>query len=1053
MNDQDQRNQALDTQHSYIVQAPAGSGKTELLTQRYLKLLSESQFPENVMAMTFTKKAVSELKARVVESLHSAQGDIPEQSHKKITYELAKKVLIQSERNNWQILNMPQRLKITTIDGLSNLITSRYPQKDQPVPKQIIAQNWKAQNYYLEAAKQTLLSIDDDDYQKSIQSVLLYLNNDVGKFCRLITLMLSKRDQWLGRLYQHNALNLDSLKDSANKIITQYLSLLNHEAQKHLDKQLFELLSFSTLPILTNINSKLNNKLDSLEYWLALHNLCFTTGGQWRKSLNKNNGFPAELKQQKQEIIKIFNTLSSKKEFSDLLLDVVNLPDVDFSKDQALALSDIAVVLKLSVAQLQLVFEQTQSTDFIQVALDADSALEQSSVSDIALFLDYKIQHLLVDEFQDTSATQFALLEKLMANWQTGDGKTLFLVGDPMQSIYLFRQSQVGLFLQVREQGIANIKPKPLQLSKNFRSSVSVVKANNKIFAKIFPNQEDIYKGAISYSPSYENANVGNDKAVHFYPLAHKRDDLEAQQVLNIVKQHETEDVVILVRNRSHLSIITPVLKQAGIEVEAVKSSALKQDLFTRDLLSLTRALLHLGDKLAWLSLLRSPWCGLLLEDLLIIAQRDDKIIYEIIQDSDVLDLLTTDAQNRLLHFVGAISQAIDNISRFSFVQVFEFALSQICPNDGLSAKNTMIKSQFLQIIHECESQDDLNIDIINQRLDELYAPSVSSNVKIMTIHQAKGLEFEHVIIPGLGKSSINNKPPIIQLQEFADQSLLIAPIKSYLQPHQSDTYRYLTYIQSQQEKYESMRLLYVAMTRAKSQIHLLGTLNKSNKANANTFLDLLSVEFSDQFEKVSPEHKVFEDQAQTAPKLIRYEVMPNYQRLQDGSGESVNINQAIDLQYKSLLGSLLHHYYEFEEFVVNKPAIKQRLLESGFSDQGATTQTELIVTLLSNTASDSQFEWIFRQRESTQVEAEFIHNGRSIIIDRFFIDNDVLWIIDFKTADKNDNETIKQFVKRQQLEHAKQLLFYKQVLANIYSNQVKCALYCPSVQKMIEIN
>ena len=181
------------------------------------------------------------------------------------------------------------------------------------------------------------------------------------------------------------------------------------------------------------------------------------------------------------------------------------------------------------------------------------------------------------------------------------------------------------------------------------------------------------------------------------------------------------------------------------------------------------------------------------------------------------------------------------------------------------------------------------------------------------------------------------------------------------MQPHQSDTYRYLTYIQSQQEKYESMRLLYVAMTRAKSQIHLLGTLNKSNKANANTFLDLLSVEFSDQFEKVSPEHKAFEDQAQTAPKFIRYEVMPNYQHLQDGSGESVNINQAIDLQYKSLLGSLLHHYYEFEEFVVNKPAIKQRLLESGFSDQGATTQTELIVTLLSNTASDSQFEWIFR--------------------------------------------------------------------------------------------
>ncbi len=1053
MSDQNQRNQALDTQNSYIVQAPAGSGKTELLTQRYLKLLSESQFPENVMAMTFTKKAVSELKARVVESLLSAQGDRPEQAHKVITYELAKKVLNQSDRNNWQILKMPQRLKITTIDGLSNLIASRYPQKNQPVAKQIISQNWKAQNYYLDAAKQTLLAIDDDDYKDSIQSVLLHLNNDVNKFCRLITLMLSKRDQWLGRLYQHDALSLESLKKSSEKIITQHLSLLKEESKKCLDEKFFDLLALGTLPILTDIRTKLDNKLDSLEYWTALHHLCFTTSGQWRKSLNKNNGFPAELKQQKQEIVEIFNALSSNKYFSDLLLNVVNLPDVNFSKDQALALSDIAQVLKLSVAQLQLVFEQTQSIDFIQVALDADSALKQSDVSDIALFLDYEIQHLLADEFQDTSTTQFALLEKLIANWQPNDTKTLFLVGDPMQSIYLFRQSQVGLFLQVREKGIMSIKPKPLQLSKNFRSSSAVVKANNKIFKKIFPKQEDIYKGAISYSPADEDDEVNHNKAVHFYSFAHKRDDLEAQQVLDIVKQYKNEDVVILVRNRSHLSSIVPVLKQAGIEFEAVKSSALKQDLFTRDLLSLTRALLHLGDKLAWLSLLRSPWCGLLLEDLLIIAECDDKIIYEIIQDQSTLKLLTKDAQNRLSHFASALSQAIGNISRFSFTQVFEFALSQLCPNDGLSTKNTMIKSQFLQIIHECEYQDELNIEVINQRLDELYAPSVSTNIKVMTIHQAKGLEFEHVIIPGLGKSSVNNKPPIIQLQEFADQSLLIAPIKSCFESQNSDTYYYLNYIQSQQEKFESMRLLYVAMTRAKSHVYLLGTLNKNSKALANTFLDLLSVEFANQFEQVSHEQEVFNDEPCAAPKLIRYETMPNHQQLKDRVGENIDIANTIDLQYKSLLGSLMHQYYEFEEFKVDESAIKQRLLELGFSTGDAISQAKSLATLINNTKSDTRFDWLFKKRKSTQVEAEFIHNGKSVIIDRFFIDDDVLWIVDFKTADKLNDETISQFIDRQRAKHAKQLLFYKQVLSSAYPNQIKCALYCPAVQEVIQID
>jgi len=85
VDDQAQRIEALDTSRSFLIQAPAGSGKTELLTQRYLKLLSISDSPESVLAMTFTKKAVSELKARVIDALKSAQGDRPDLSHKQIS--------------------------------------------------------------------------------------------------------------------------------------------------------------------------------------------------------------------------------------------------------------------------------------------------------------------------------------------------------------------------------------------------------------------------------------------------------------------------------------------------------------------------------------------------------------------------------------------------------------------------------------------------------------------------------------------------------------------------------------------------------------------------------------------------------------------------------------------------------------------------------------------------------------------------------------------------------------------------------------------------------
>nr|BAW82260.1 ATP-dependent DNA helicase [Pliocardia stearnsii symbiont] len=1052
MNDQAQRQQALDISRSFIVQAPAGSGKTELLTQRYLKLLSVSASPESVIVMTFTKKAVSELTTRVIESLKSAQGNRPNESHKQITYDLAK-VLEKSKAFDWQLLNTPERLKISTIDGLSSLITSRYPSKNQLVPKQIIEQNWARNDIYLQAAKQTLLAIDEPEYQNSIESVLLYLDNNVNKFYRLITDMLAKRDQWLLKLYQHGVLNIETLQLSSERVITQHLLLLKNEADCYFDATFFELLKDNTKPELMKIQGVPDATIESLEAWKNLCQLCLTTQGKWRTSLNKNNGFPTELKTQKQSIIKIFQDLSSQQQLKELLAGVEQLPDVDFSTNQINALQDIAQVLKLAVAQLNILFGVNQTHDFIQVALDADQALDEHQVSDIALFLDNKVQHILIDEFQDTSATQFALLEKLLASWQIGDGKTLFLVGDPMQSIYLFRQSQVGLFLQVRARGIANIKPEFLQLSTNFRSSKSVVEGNNKIFSKIFPQHEDAYKGAIKYEYSQANSVDEDENAINFYPFAHKRYDFEAQKVLEIIQNNPTKEIVILVRNRSHLGDIVSVLKCANIEFEALKTAPLREDLFTRDLLSLTRALKHLGDKLAWLAILRAPWCGLLLEDLLVLSQQDGRVIFDLIQDKKTLQNLSKDGQSRMRNFVRAVRDIISQKSRFSFTRVLEFAINQLAPQSSLSVKQSMIKTQFLQIIHDCEFAQQLDIETINQMLDELYAPSVNARIKLMTIHEAKGLEFELVVILGLGRAPQNNKPSIIHLQEFSNRSLLLAPIRAYTKLDDSRTYTYLKHVESQQNKFETMRLLYVAMTRAKHEIHLLGTLNQSNQASSNTFLKLLAPIFQHQFDKLTLSTIENNQPPIRAPELVRYVKPLEYDNLLDESMEEMDFQLSVDLQYKSLLGTLLHQYYEDGLFLPDRQSISVRLVECGVGNMDIDSYIDFIVNMLNLTKQDKHFSWLFKQRISTQVEAEFISDKRSVIIDRLFIDEDILWIIDFKTTRQANDESIAQFIQRQKTKHTQQLLFYKVVLSACYSMEIKCALYCPAIQELIEID
>ena len=116
MNDQKQRDDALNLRDSIIVQAPAGSGKTELITQRYLKLLGSSDEPENILVMTFTNRAVDELKHRIISSLNRATKKPPQKAYQRTTFDLASKVLTQSERRGWDLMNHPSRLKIITID-------------------------------------------------------------------------------------------------------------------------------------------------------------------------------------------------------------------------------------------------------------------------------------------------------------------------------------------------------------------------------------------------------------------------------------------------------------------------------------------------------------------------------------------------------------------------------------------------------------------------------------------------------------------------------------------------------------------------------------------------------------------------------------------------------------------------------------------------------------------------------------------------------------------------------------------------------------------------
>src|SRR5690606_10929817 len=180
-----------------------------------------------------------------------------------------------------------------------------------------------------------------------------------------------------------------------------------------------------------------------------------------------------------------------------------DLPPPQYSDTQWEALEAILALLNPAVARLRIIFGSRGQADFTEFAHGALAALgEADDPSDLLLSIDARISHILVDEFQDTSQSQFALLGKLTAGWQAGDGRTLFLVGDPMQSIYRFREAEVSLFLNARKDGLGSVRLEPLTLQTNFRSQANLVAWFNEAFTRVLPPEEDAASGAVPYSPA-----------------------------------------------------------------------------------------------------------------------------------------------------------------------------------------------------------------------------------------------------------------------------------------------------------------------------------------------------------------------------------------------------------------------------------------------------------------------------------------------------------------------------------------------------------------------
>ncbi|MBE9516679.1 MAG: UvrD-helicase domain-containing protein, partial [Proteobacteria bacterium] len=892
--DQAQRDEALDVRESFIVQAPAGSGKTELLTQRFLALLAVVEKPEEIVAITFTRKASSEMRRRISDALQRAADDeAPAEAHERKTWELGRAALQRDKQQQWQLLQQPSRLRVLTFDALCASLA-----RQMPVLSRFGASPGMASDphtLYIMAARRTLEVLDTDEaWSPSVERVLSHLDNDFSKVEQLLANMLAKRDQWLRHLGDsHNPqLERETLEAVLAELVANELNQLHTLIEGRLHA-LPALAAFAVehwpegkaapevLRGITSLPGSTGNiSAEDLPAWRELIALLLTGTDTWRSRLDKNMGFPvgkkepekSELAEKKTAMKAVIESLADDKALLDKLVSVRNLPDAGYTDEQWAVFEALADILRIAGGYLKVVFAETSEVDFVEVSQAANMALgEPDNPTDLALALDYRISHLLVDEFQDTSVSQYELLHRLIAGWQQDDGRSLFVVGDPMQSIYRFREAQVGLYLRARKEGVGQIKLKNVQLTQNFRSCVPIIDWVNDSFGQVFPQQEDRTIGAVTYAASV-SSKEGEHASVTVHPFIGNDRQAEANRVLERVQTAKQTNpdgsIAILVRNRSHLVDIVTALRHANLSYRAVDIDSLSERQVIQDVVALARALMHRGDRLAWLSVLRAPWCGLIHSDLLLVSEDRNALIVERMRNAGVLSQLSDDGRKRLERIKPIVDAALSSIGRKSWRRLVEGAWIALAgPACVYTESDIHDVSVLLDRIEQLEQAGELHDPLrLNSMIEDLYAAPDSDgdpNLQLMTIHKSKGLQFDTVIIPGLGRKPRSDDKSLLlwsELPQAHDENvLLLAPVHGTGED-EDPIYQYLRRVEVDRNTNEATRLLYVAVTRAKQHVHLLGHVNEKQGKDgepelsspaSTSLLKLLWPVVCEQFERV----------------------------------------------------------------------------------------------------------------------------------------------------------------------------------------------------------
>ena len=897
--DQAQRESALDITRSILVQAPAGSGKTDLLTRRFLRLLAEVEVPGQIVAITFTNAAAAEMRHRILAKLEeAAESERAAESADPDPFSmeaLARRAQARSCALGWNLTELPAQLRISTIDSFCREIALQ-----QPILSGLgggLDIHEQPSELYSRAARRALGKIDGGDpvLRDAIRDLLLWRDNNWQEMEELLVSMLEKRDRWMHYFVLVHDQDWEALRERLERpfanAVRDTLSALSglldqvpdcrkealelarfacEQSGGELHRELAELAEFPVAPF-----PSAEELEEARQAFACVGNLVLTES-DFRKRVDKRHGFPPEAKREKSRLFELIAKLEAVPRLKTTLAEVAKLPPARYTDEDWHIVRASFTLLRAAAAELKVVFAETGTVDFIEVAQIAETVLEDEEgvPTEAAIAVADGIRHLLVDEFQDTSRRQHKLLASLIAAWPEREGRTCFVVGDPMQSIYFFRDAEAELFASIRDHGLKPANDEPLRLhhtplSANFRTARPLVERFNSFFEAVFETDDGSGIGYVSAEASREGPTRLNPSLnchFKFIPQLYKNkadqdgskkereaaQSSQTEEILALIRSHlegveearaqgRKYRIAVLGRTRKALGPIAQALREAGVAFRAVDLENLSDRPEVLDALALARALLNPHDRLAWMGVLRAPWCGLSLADLHILTSADDSALLkrpipELIAERQ--HLLSEEGR-------GGVERVAEAASFAAVLRATQPAaspgtwLQQVWLRLGGEACTDATARANLDLLWSCldglpNGEEDLSGPALGAALERLTAqpdPDASNDggVQLMTIHKSKGLEFEVVIVPEL---QARDRAASFKMLSWLERGLpepeetgevsefLIAPF----QPKGADRGKakeWVDKVYRERERQEMRRILYVAATRAREELHL----------------------------------------------------------------------------------------------------------------------------------------------------------------------------------------------------------------------------------------